>query len=159
MRTYIVCICSRTSQRPKALQDIINILCMVCMPTEQLKRLQLCTDAMGQNRGVLYEVLQYIVLVCSWTSQRPNTLQDINNMLHIVYMPAEQLKWLNLCRDSIGQWGMYYVRTYCIQCAYAHGPADGPKLSKDIINMLHTIYCICLQSARWPHLCRDARSQ
>ena len=89
MRTYIVCICSRTSRRPNALQDIINILCMVCMPTEQLKRLQLCTDAMSQSRGVLYEVLQYIVLVCSWTSQRVKLCKDIMNMLHTVYVPTK----------------------------------------------------------------------
>ena len=82
MRTYIVCICSRTSRRPNALQDIINILCTVCMPTEELKRLQFCIDAVGQSRGVLYEILQYIVLVCSWTSQRVKLSKDIMNMLH-----------------------------------------------------------------------------
>ena len=54
MRTYIVCICSRTSQRPKALQDISNMLQIGCMPTEQLERLQLCTNAMSHSRGVLY---------------------------------------------------------------------------------------------------------
>ena len=89
MRTYIVCICSRTSRRPNALQDIINILCTVCMPTEQLARLQLWTDAMGQSRGVLYEVLQYIVLVCSWTSQRIKLCKDIVNMLHTLCVPTE----------------------------------------------------------------------
>ena len=35
----------------------------------------------------------YIVCICSRTSRRPNTLQDINNMLHIECMPAEQLEW------------------------------------------------------------------
>ena len=104
LRTYIVCICSRTSRRPKALHDIIYILCTVCMPTEQLAGLQLWTDAIGQSRGVLHEALLYIVLVCSWTSQRV-------------------------------------------------------KLCKDIMNMLHTVYCMCLLSARWAHLCRDAMGQ
>ena len=101
MGTYMVCICSQTSQRPKALQDII--LCTVCMPTEQLERLQLCTDAMGQSKGVLYEVLQYIVLVCSWTSQRVKLCKDIMNMLHTVYVPTEcqmgptfaDMQWVN----------------------------------------------------------------
>ena len=55
MRTYIVCICSRTSRRPKALHDICNMLHIGCMPTEQLERLQLCTNAMGHSRGVLYD--------------------------------------------------------------------------------------------------------
>ena len=55
MRTYIVCICSQTSRRPKALQDISNMLQIECMSTEQLERLQLCTNAMGHSRGVLYD--------------------------------------------------------------------------------------------------------
>ena len=55
MRTYIVCICSWTSRRPKALQDISNMLQIGCMPTEQLERLQLCTNAMGHSRCVLYD--------------------------------------------------------------------------------------------------------
>ena len=50
-----MCICSRTSQRPKALQDISNMLQIGCMPTEQLERLQLCTNAMSHNRGVLHD--------------------------------------------------------------------------------------------------------
>ena len=45
----------------------------------------------------------YIVSIYTQTSQRPKALQDINNMLHIVCNPAEQLEWLNLCRDAIGQ--------------------------------------------------------
>ena len=85
----VVCICSRTSRRPNALQDIIDILCTVCMPTEELKRLQLCIDAMSQSRGVPYEILQYIVLVCSWTSQRVKLCKDIMNMLHTAYVPTE----------------------------------------------------------------------
>ena len=45
----------------------------------------------------------YIVSIYTRTSQRPNALQNINNMLHIVCNPAVQLEWLNLCRDAIGQ--------------------------------------------------------
>ena len=45
----------------------------------------------------------YIVSIYTQTSRRPKALQDINNMLHIVDNPAEQLEWLNLCRDAIGQ--------------------------------------------------------
>ena len=33
--------------------NISNMLQIECMPTEQLERLQLCTNAMGLNRGVL----------------------------------------------------------------------------------------------------------
>ena len=72
------------------------------MPTEELKRLQLCIDAMGQSRGVLYEILQYIVLVCSWTSQRVKLCKDIMNMLHTVYVPTSA-RWPHLCRDAMGQ--------------------------------------------------------
>ena len=49
-----MCICSQTSQSSKTLQDINNMLHIVCMLTEQLERLQLCTDAMSHSRGVLY---------------------------------------------------------------------------------------------------------
>ena len=122
MRTYLVCICSRTSRRPKAVQHIIDILCMVCMPTEQLKRLQLCTDAMGQSRGVLYEVLQYIVLVCSWTSQRVKLCKDIMNMLHTVYVPTEcqMVPPLQICNGSMKD--VLYEDLYSV-----HMLSDQPK--------------------------------
>ena len=97
----VVCICSRTSRRPKALQDINNMLHIVCMPAEQLGWLNLCRDAIGEGR--MYYMRIYIVSIYTQTIRRPKALQDINNMLHLVCNPAEQLEWLNLCRDAIGQ--------------------------------------------------------
>ena len=87
MGTYIVCIFSRTSRRPKALQDINNMLHIVCIPLDQLKWLNLCRDAIGQWRMCFMR--SYVVCICSWISQRPKALQDINNILHKVCMPVE----------------------------------------------------------------------
>ena len=112
MRTYIVCIFPRTSPKPKALQDIDDMLHIVCMPVEQLKRLNLCRDAIGQWKMCFMR--SYVVCICFRTSRRPKALQDINNMLHIVCVPAEQLGWLNLCRDVIGEWRMYFMRSYIV---------------------------------------------
>ena len=99
MRTYIVCICSRTSWRPKALQDMDNMLHIVCMPVEQLRWLNLCRDAIGQWRMCFMRT--YVVCICSQTSRRPKALQDMNNMLHIVCMyvcwAAEMAESLQRC--------------------------------------------------------------
>ena len=48
MGSCIVLVCSWTSQRVKALQDINKMFYIVCMPVEQLKWQNLCRDVIGQ---------------------------------------------------------------------------------------------------------------
>ena len=92
------------------------------MPTEELKRLQLCIDAMGQSRSVLYEILQYIVLVCSWTSQRVKLCKDIMNILHTVYVPTECQMGPPLQRCNGSMKDVLYENLYDV-----HMLSDQPK--------------------------------
>ena len=99
MGSCIVLVCSRTSQRVKALRDINKMFYIVCMPVEQLKWQNLCRDVIGEWRMCFLRT--YIVCICSWTSQRPKALQDISNMLQIGCMPTEQLERLQLCTNAM----------------------------------------------------------
>ena len=71
-------------------------------------------------------------------------------MLHSVYMLAGAaryagpLQWCHRPMKGCTLWGL-------IWCGYALGPAEGPRLCKDIINMLHTVHCIVyvLHAHRW----------
>ena len=69
MRTYIVYICSRTSQRAKVFQryNKYAAYCTVCLPTES-KMGSLLQRCNGSMEDVLYEDLLYIVCICSLTS-------------------------------------------------------------------------------------------
>ena len=66
-------------------------------------------DRLTFAEGRVYYMRNYIVCICSQTSQGPKALQSISNILHTVCMPAEKVHGLHLCNDAIGQWKSYKV--------------------------------------------------
>ena len=106
MRSWVVLVWSRTSQRVTLCKNVINMLHHVCMPTECWTA-HLYWHAMGQWQ--VYYMRNDIVWISSWTSRNLKALQDISNMLHTVCMPAEKLHGLHLCTDGIGQWKSHKV--------------------------------------------------
>ena len=65
------------AEGPKPSKDIMNMLHIVCLPTES-KMGSLLQRCNGSMKDVLYEDLLYIVYICSQTSQRAKASQRYN---------------------------------------------------------------------------------